>query len=110
MIENPLPVYARHMALAGVAAFRWAAVAYLFLLLIAFGLFYSLRRQLDRLRAAREAMGRRFSDEEFREEVRVTCEYVFLMAVVPLFAAGAVTVRAVHRCLTRLGGRAKASG
>ena len=96
------PHFSRSMGFAGLVALRWGSVLCVFALLISFGLFYSARRQLRRLRSAPAALRRKLADEEFREELRVTCEYVVLVATVPLLAAAAAAVRAVQRCVAAL--------
>ena len=79
-----------------------------FALLVSFGLFYSWRRQLGRLRGAGPALKQKLLDEEFREELRVTGEYLILLATVPLLAAATTALRAVHRCVVRLAGLGRA--
>ncbi len=93
------PQIGRSLGFVGLLALRWGAVLCVFALLIGFGLFYSSRRQLRRLRGVPALARRKLLDEEFREEVRVSFEYLILLATVPLLAAAATAVRAVQRFL-----------
>ncbi len=96
------PHTSRSLGLVALAAWRWGTVLCVFALLVGFGLFYSWRRQLHRLGGARTALKRKLLDEEFREELRVTAEYLVLLATVPLLAAAVGAVRAVHRFVSGL--------
>lgn len=84
----------------GLLALRWGAVLCVFALLIGFGLFYSARRQWQRLRGVPASLKGKLLDEEFREELRVSFEYAILLATLPLLAAAATTVRAIQRLLS----------
>ncbi len=99
------PHIGRSLGVVGLLALRWGAVLCVFALLIGFGLFYSSRRQLGRLRGVPASFRGRLLDEEFREELRVSFEYLVLLATVPLLAAAATSVRALQRLLSaRRGG------
>ncbi len=93
------PHISRSLGVAGLLTLRWAAVVCVFTLLLGFGLFYSVRRQLHKLRGLPELFKRKLVDEEFREELRVSLEYLILLALVPLLAAAAASVRVVQRYL-----------
>ena len=93
--------------------FRWLVVGCLFGLLLGFGLFYAARRRIEAMERAWQstnaAARRTFYNPEFREELKVTLEYGFLLLVVPLLAAGSCCVSLVQNGLHRLGVRRAAS-
>ncbi len=85
----------------GLGAWRWGASLALFGLLIAFGLFFFFRRMFSssarRVRELQRQLAGKLADQELREEIRVSCEYVLLIFIVPVLAACVGTVRLLQR-------------